>query len=78
MAGWYGVDNCKVCICLKVWAKLMNKPRLSRYVVILSLKCQVKVLAGIRESATLMESLSLNLLSHCLLSSHVACVVQSC
>jgi len=34
MAGWYGVVNCEVCICLKVLAKFMNKPRLSRYVVI--------------------------------------------
>lgn len=34
MAGWYGVANCKVCICLKLQAKFMNKPRLSRYVVI--------------------------------------------
>lgn len=34
MARWYGGANCKVCICLKVLANFMNKPRLSRYVVI--------------------------------------------
>ena len=34
MARWYGFSNCKVCICVKVLAKFMIKPRLSRYVVI--------------------------------------------